>query len=249
MKRAFVVLSLVAILVLASLSDRPDSASALNRCSTGKASAVRIVGLHQRIRAGRDDIFGLARNGRTQATFKGAIVVHGYRDGQRFFSVRTRRPSRGMFDLWFALRTHHFRLVAAYNELRPSGVVCRRKVQRRTWIKPRVLAGNGCGRGLHEEPNLIIFACADVGYYVSDIHWTSWRGRHAYGSGTATAKTCIPFCAAGGTDSFPVSLKAGRLKRCAEPRNGFYHYARVRAVGHNPHGADTVHGRFNCAFH
>ena len=244
--RLALIVSLLAVLVATMLADRPDSADALNRCSPRKAAAVRIVGLDHRIRAGRDDIFGLARNGRTRATFTGAIVVHGYRDGDRFFSVRTRRPSRGMFDLWFALRTHQFRLVAGYNEVRPSGAVCRRKVQRRTRIKPRVLGGNGCGRGLHETPEFIVFACADAGYYVSDIHWSSWRGRHAYGHGTATAKTCIPYCAAGGTDTFPVRLKAGRIKRCAEPRNGFFHYTRIRAVGHNPHGSDTVHGRFNC---
>src|SRR3954453_15141836 len=110
MRLALVLLGLVGVLGVAALADRPDSADALSRCSARKAAAVRIVGLHHRIRAGRDDIFGLARNGRTNAAFTGAIVVHGYRDGHRFFSLRTRRPSRGMFDLWFSLHTSRFRL-------------------------------------------------------------------------------------------------------------------------------------------
>ena len=153
-----------------------------------------------------------------------------------------------MFDLWFGLKTRKFRLVAAYNEVRPSGM-CRRKIEQSTRIVPRVLAGNGCGRGLTDRPKLVVFACADFGYYVSDIQWSSWGGRRAFGTGMATAKTCMPSCAAGGTDTFPVTLQAGVRKRCADPRHGFFHYTRVVSTGPNPHGADSVHGRFTCAFH
>jgi hypothetical protein len=47
------------------------------------------------------------------------------------------------------------------------------------------------------KPNNIIFACADAGLVVDDIHWSSWGPDVAEGDGTEHRNLCQPNCAEG----------------------------------------------------
>lgn len=70
------------------------------------------------------------------------------------------------------------------------------------------------------EPSAIVTACADRGLVFQDLHWTSWTATSATAVGTEWYKTCVPYCAAGGSQTIsnatvtlsdPVQDTNGRL--------------------------------------
>lgn len=47
------------------------------------------------------------------------------------------------------------------------------------------------------QPREIVLACADNGFGIQDVRWSSWTATSARGSGTTWYKDCKPNCAAG----------------------------------------------------
>ena len=57
-----------------------------------------------------------------------------------------------------------------------------------------------------------MFACADYGLRAESLSWDNWGHRKAKATGRLAAKDCIPSCAEGGVDYFPVMLVFRRIK-------------------------------------
>lgn len=55
------------------------------------------------------------------------------------------------------------------------------------------------------KPRVIILTCADAAVSVTNLHWTSWTARHAYGIGTLRYNDCTPNCAEGRFHDVPVT--------------------------------------------
>lgn len=53
------------------------------------------------------------------------------------------------------------------------------------------------------EPTVIVLTCADYGWVLRDIVWTSWTRTVATGVATFVYKDCSPSCAAGHVDQVP----------------------------------------------
>ncbi len=47
------------------------------------------------------------------------------------------------------------------------------------------------------EPNMIMFACGDGGFYVEDLDWRTWTLDRATARGTYYMNNCKPSCAGG----------------------------------------------------
>jgi hypothetical protein len=75
------------------------------------------------------------------------------------------------------------------------------------------------------RPSTIVVACADAGFIIDSISWSSWGGRSATGGGTGVTKTCDPSCAAGGFEKHPISVTLFRKVRCKT--SGLRQYTRL----------------------
>jgi hypothetical protein len=53
------------------------------------------------------------------------------------------------------------------------------------------------------EPAVIVVACADYGWIVQDLVWTSWTSTSATATGTLVYNDCTPSCAAGHHHAVP----------------------------------------------
>jgi hypothetical protein len=47
------------------------------------------------------------------------------------------------------------------------------------------------------EPSEIVLTCADYGWVLDDLHWSSWTASEATAVGTFVYNDCDPYCAAG----------------------------------------------------
>lgn len=61
-----------------------------------------------------------------------------------------------------------------------------------------------CATKHQVKPSFYILACADAGALVSRMHWATWGGQAAFGSGTYNFRVCVPNCAQGKTVTFPI---------------------------------------------
>ncbi len=60
-----------------------------------------------------------------------------------------------------------------------------------------------------ERPTSVTFQfCADGGAHLNRMSWTSWDAAGADGRGYYTLRTCVPNCASGGEEKFPVYIHA-----------------------------------------
>lgn len=83
------------------------------------------------------------------------------------------------------------------------------------------------------EPTEIVFACADYGEVLEQIHWSSWTASDAVGVAVLSYKYCVPNCASGGlrhVDNTAVTLS----KQVLDP-NGHPVWSQARV---NPLPAD-----------
>jgi hypothetical protein len=78
------------------------------------------------------------------------------------------------------------------------------------------------------KPREVAVACADGLDLVEKIHWQTWGGRTAHGTGVETAYDCDPNCP-GKAHTWTVTVTAGARKHCG--RSLRYKRLRVRATG------------------
>jgi hypothetical protein len=62
------------------------------------------------------------------------------------------------------------------------------------------------------KPSMYTLACADGGALIKKMHWASWAGSAAFGSGTYSINTCTPSCVAGHFASFPILAALWRVE-------------------------------------
>lgn len=70
------------------------------------------------------------------------------------------------------------------------------------------------------EPTEIVFACADYGEVLEQIHWSAWTASDAIGVGVLHYKYCVPNCASGGlrqVDNTAVTLSKPMLDPNGRP--------------------------------
>lgn len=60
------------------------------------------------------------------------------------------------------------------------------------------------------------------------MKWSQWSGQ-ALGTGTEVVNTCVPSCAAGKLESYPVIVVLWRVKPLSAGANGTY-YTRGTAI-------------------
>ena len=71
------------------------------------------------------------------------------------------------------------------------------------------------------RPSAIIIACADDNLSLTRLHWSSFGGTTARGSGDYYVNDCTPDCAAGRFHSYPIELVLSRAKRCPDGRDDY----------------------------
>jgi hypothetical protein len=70
------------------------------------------------------------------------------------------------------------------------------------------------------RPAAIALACADNGWGVEDMTWTSWTASVATGHGMFWDKLCEPSCAAGKIGTYPVAVTLSAAK--TSPRGQWF---------------------------
>jgi hypothetical protein len=82
---------------------------------------------------------------------------------------------------------------------------------------PRVAAdcASASPHQMSTQPSSITLACADNGWGVQDLTWTSWTTSAAAGYGMFWDKLCQPSCAAGKIGSYPVTVRLSVVKTSA----------------------------------
>jgi hypothetical protein len=71
---------------------------------------------------------------------------------------------------------------------------------------------------LSTRPSSITLACADNGWGVEDLTWTSWTTSAAVGHGVFWDKLCKPSCATGKIGTYPVAIRLSAVKTTARGR-------------------------------
>jgi hypothetical protein len=79
------------------------------------------------------------------------------------------------------------------------------------------------------KPATYILACADRGALITKMHWATWGGQAAFGSGTYRLRVCIPNCAAGKTVTFPILTDLWRVKPLAG-QHGAHFFTRMTVI-------------------
>jgi hypothetical protein len=96
------------------------------------------------------------------------------------------------------------------------------------------------------KPKQITLACADSGFVIRSITWSSWTTSSASGKGTARVNDCNPNCAAGTFQSYPASIKLMTPKLCTATRRQFTRIV-VTFTGSRPAGfTRTERQHFGC---
>jgi hypothetical protein len=84
--------------------------------------------------------------------------------------------------------------------------------------------------GKHQvKPGSYVLACADGGAFITKMHWASWGGQAAFGSGTDSFNTCVPSCVAGKLVSFPILAALWRVEPLPGHR-GVHYFTRLTLI-------------------
>jgi hypothetical protein len=86
----------------------------------------------------------------------------------------------------------------------------------------RIALVSKCGNLGVQRPREIVFACADAGLRVQQLHWSAWGGRVAIGRGVQIANDCEPSCVAGHFHATPVTLHLYKRRPCAGRSHLYY---------------------------
>ena len=108
--------------------------------------------------------------------------------------------------------------------------------------KRKTYAPKDCVKPLVEPPRIVL-ACGDGGLFVSHLHWTKWRHRHARGKGRLYAKSCVPSCAEGHFEKYPVRIRLRKVKRgiCGGQRLPLFRKAILNFPHDKPSHARRIH--------
>ena len=82
--------------------------------------------------------------------------------------------------------------------------------------KPTLITHN-CYR-MKKMPGKIMFACADGGYYVDQLQWSSWGRQQASGRGVFHRNNCKPSCAGGTFHEQSGTIDVRRRKFCGDEK-------------------------------
>jgi hypothetical protein len=84
------------------------------------------------------------------------------------------------------------------------------------------------------QPASIVVTCADAGFALEDLEWSSWGGKAAIGQGTAAVNDCKPDCASGEVKDYDASVELSDIQDCP----GFQQYGSVTVdfTGEGPKG-------------
>jgi len=66
------------------------------------------------------------------------------------------------------------------------------------------------------HPATIVIFCADANASLTHLHWSSFGGPSASGSGRYSVNDCTPNCAAGKFHSYPIRLVLSKAKLCPD---------------------------------
>lgn len=69
---------------------------------------------------------------------------------------------------------------------------------------------------LSTRPSAITLACADNGWGVEEMTWTSWTTSAATGHGTFWEKLCKPSCATGKIGTYPIVVTLSAVKTSSQ---------------------------------
>lgn len=90
------------------------------------------------------------------------------------------------------------------------------------------------------RPATIVIACADDNLQLTKLHWSSFGGTSAYGSGQYYVNNCTPYCAAGKFHSYPISVVLSAAAPCTD-RHDDYRRATVDFTDKRPPGVKSAH--------
>jgi hypothetical protein len=90
-----------------------------------------------------------------------------------------------------------------------------------------------CGRAAVEPPTIVL-ACADAGFTITKLQWSSWRTAGAVGHGVAWRNKCVPDCAAGHFVRWSVVVRLSRAHFCRRWNRVLFTRLAWRAVGSVP---------------
>jgi hypothetical protein len=79
-----------------------------------------------------------------------------------------------------------------------------------------------------ERPTSIVFACADGGFLVRHLDWSSWRRNHASARGVFRENDCDPSCAEGHVHTRPGLLRVHGRRWCPDIERYVFRRAVIR---------------------
>jgi hypothetical protein len=89
----------------------------------------------------------------------------------------------------------------------------------------------------------IIVACADAGFYISDLRWRWWTDRSAYGVGVVHENDCVPACFDGHFHRYKdVSVRLDHPRFCSFYSDYEFTRLRYRFRLSKPPGTPTTGG-------
>jgi hypothetical protein len=92
------------------------------------------------------------------------------------------------------------------------------------------------------KPHRIVVTCADAGFVLRHLSWSSWRKTVAHGKGTAYVNNCKPNCANGHFDRFPVNVKLSKVVTCSGAHPKQFKRVTYTYTGNKPAGVNrTAH--------
>jgi hypothetical protein len=80
-------------------------------------------------------------------------------------------------------------------------------------------------KAVKKEPAKIVFACADYGYYVDHLTWSSWSTTKAVGRGVFHMNDCKPNCASGHFHSRKGTLVLQKTMTCPKIHKTVFKHA------------------------
>lgn len=72
-----------------------------------------------------------------------------------------------------------------------------------------------CVGHLRVRPASVVFSCADSNFGANDLAWTGWGNSFAAARGAAWLNNCVPSCASGSTQSYPILIVARGRQDCS----------------------------------
>ncbi len=89
------------------------------------------------------------------------------------------------------------------------------------------------------RPKAITLTCGDGNTALTKLRWSSFGGAAAQASGTFEMNTCTPNCAGGKVVRYPVTVKAGNIRKCKAGLR-VYNKLSLKFTGRAPKSASNL---------